>query len=266
MNTGANWDLKRARHWHLFLPPARPSAAELELYDQAVITLRGRAALLGSTPELRLLAWRHGLELTAFERSRAVFDVLRPEPVPAASETLVEGDWLHTLGTERAFDMVMADGALNMLPRERHAELLEGIAGLVRPGGTVLLRVHLRRPPRYGSAVEVFGAYRRGELAGPVFSATRTQLDMLWLDPVTSSVRFEVVAEELAALHAAGKLGDEEFAAYHHLAPYNRIELHYTSRVELEAMAQTWFDLSCLGSGNDYADHSQHPIYVLRRP
>jgi hypothetical protein len=145
-----------------------------------------------------------------------------------------------------------------------HPGLLDRIADMLRPDGRALIRVHLAAEPRYADAVGVFEGRRRGELAGGMFSATRTQLDMLFLDPDTDSVRFTEVASALAALHAQDLLRADEHAAYAALAPFNRIELHYSRRERFEAQAAEHFMVRLLGSGGDYADHEQHPIYELR--
>jgi len=264
MDTVTNWNLLRAKHWHLFMPPARPSAGELKIYARKITAMQGEAALLGATPELRTLAHQNNIALTAYDKSRAVFDQLRPEPIPVASETLIQGDWLQTIDS-RKYDMALADGSLNMLAKSEQPELIERIADMLRPGGIAVVRIHLKMPPRFRNPIEVFEAFRYGKLTGPVFSATRTQLDMLWLDPETDSVKFSEVASELEKLYTKGHLRTEEYSAYSTLAPYNRIELHYSRREPFEAMASKWFDLHYMGSGHDYADHEQHPIYELRK-
>lgn len=264
MNMISNWDLLRTRHWHLFLPPARPSAGELEIYGRVIKTMNGKAGLLGSTPELRMLAYQHGLKITAYDKSGDIFDQLRPDSVPVESETLIERDWLVTVA-DQCHDLVLADGSLNMLPKDEQPKLIERIANALRPGGVALIRIHMKIPPRYHTPTEVFEAFRLGKLTGPVFSATRTQLDMLWLNPDTDSVRFSDVTAELERLYSEGHLRDEEYSAYSALAPYNRIELHYSRREVFETTVTKWFDLRYLDSGRDYTDHEQHPVYVLRR-
>lgn len=227
-------------------------------------TVQGKAALLGATPELRTLAHQNNIALTAYDKSSEIFEQLRPEPIPTESETLIQGDWLQTMDS-RKYDLALADGSLNMLTKAQQSEFIERIANMLRPGGIALIRIHLKMPPRYRTPIEVFEAFRYGKLTGPVFSATRTQLDMLWLDPETDSVQFAEVASKLEKLYTEGHLRTEEYSAYSTLAPYNRIELHYTRRELFEAIASKWFNLRHMGSGHDYADHQQHPIYELRK-
>ena len=226
--------------------------------------MQGEAALLGATPELRTLAYQNNIALTAYDKSRVIFDQLRPDLIPIKSETLIQCDWLQIMDNQK-YDLVLADGSLNMLAKSQQPELIEKIADMLRPGGIALVRIHLKMPQRYRTPIEVFEAFRDGKLTGPVFSATRTQLDMLWLDPETDSVKFSEVASELEKLYTEGHLRTEEYSAYSTLAPYNRIELHYSRREPFEAMASKWFDLHYMGSGHDYADHEQHPIYELRK-
>ena len=262
-DTAANWDLERARHWHLFSPPARPSPGELTIYAQAIAESQGDMILLGSTPELRLMAHQQGLHVTGYDRSSEVFEHLRPADIPSEQEDFVHGNWMELVYRGRG-DLLLADGSLNMVPAELHPGLLDRIADMLQPEGRALIRVHLAAAPRYADAVGVFEGRRRGELAGGMFSATRTQLDMLFIDPVSDSVRFTEVATALAALHSQNLLSEDEHAAYAALAPFNRIELHYTRPERFEAQAAHRFSVRRLGAGGDYADHEQHPIYELR--
>ena len=260
----ANWDLDRARNWHLFSPPARPSPGEAAIYSRAMAESQGDVILLGATPELRMLAHRQGMHVTGYDRSSEVFEQLRPADIPSAREDFVHGDWLAAAYRGRG-DLLLADGSLNMVPAPMHSALLDRIAEMLKPDARALIRVHLAAAPRYADAVDVFEAHRRGELAGGVFSATRTQLDMLFLDPVSDSVRFAEVALALDALHSQNLLRADEHAAYAALAPFNRIELHYSRRERFESQAANHFIVRHLGGGGDYADHEQHPIYELRR-
>lgn len=237
----------------------------MTLYTDGIPSAAGEAALLGATPELRQLLAERGWRVTGYDRSTHLFEQLRPTSVPAWQERFVQGEW-QTIRDRACYDLLLADGSLNMVPAADQPIVLERMARMLRPGGRALVRVHLTRPPRYADTVTVFQAYRRGELAGDPFTATRTQLDMLWLDPASQSVRFPVVVDALDRLHKQGLLTDREHAAYAGLAPYNRIELHYAREEQLASQAGQWFSLRRLAGGGDYADHQQHPIYELRKP
>ena len=154
--TRAGWCVERARHWHLFSAPARPSAGELAIYAAAVNAPdEQRVALLGATPELRSLAAARGLCVTAYDRSADVFAMLRPADVSQEAERVVEGEWTD-IADRNCYALVLADGSLNMVAKAQQPHVLERIAEMVCSGGRALMRVHLAEPPRYADATAVF--------------------------------------------------------------------------------------------------------------
>ena len=181
-----NWNEERARHWHLFTPPARPSPGDVAIYEQEIRAATRVGAspwlILGCTPELRVLARAHAREAVCVDWNEAVYRVLGEAVGQGARESLLCADWLGAT-IERPVDLVLADGSLNMLPRERHDEMLAKIAGFLAPGGVALVRVHVATPPRLATAARVFEDFRARRTGEGLFTATRTDLDMLWLDP-----------------------------------------------------------------------------------
>jgi hypothetical protein len=56
-----------------------------------------------------------------------------------------------------------------------------------------------------------------------------------------------------------------EFAEYHRLLRFNRIDLWYMERRHFESPAALWFDIENVAYGCDYTGANQHPVYILRR-
>jgi hypothetical protein len=263
------WDAQRARAWHLFLPPARPSPGEVAIYEHALRQEIERQVpdclLLGSTPELRSLAHRYRCPLHCVDRNGEVFRILAGMVDPPGPERFEERNWLDMHDRPTA-DVIFADGSMNMLPVALHSPFLDKLHTAVRPGGLAMLRVHLMRAPRFADAEAVFTWYRRRHRRAAVFSTTRTHLDMLWIDPRRQAVDFVEVHGRLRALHARGVITDEEFAAYDQLVAFNRITLHYAQRWDFERDATRHFRIEGIARGRDYAADTQHPVYLLRRP
>ncbi len=260
------WDEERARNWHLFRPPARPSRAEVARYA-AALREAPRATpwgLLGSTPELRSLSASEGQPLVCIDRDPTVFAALGALVPAPGVETFICSDWLAAEVTE-PLSVIMGDGSINMLPPERHEPFLARAHGMLAPSGLALLRVHLAAPPRFRDPAAVFAWYRTTDGCEPVFTATRTHLDMLWLEPGTLRLNFGECHARLERLHHDGVIGPAEFEGYHRLLRFNRIDLWYLTRLRFETLVAPWFEVMSVEYGCDYTSAEQHPVYVLRR-
>jgi hypothetical protein len=262
------WDEDRARHWHLFLPPARPSHGELRHYERAalaeVTAAAGAWALLGSTPEIRSLATRRRQSLTCIDVDAGVFDALAALVEPRCTARLVCADWLAA-EWDAPFDVVFADGSVNMLPPDEQEILLQRAHAMLVPGGLALFRVHLATEPRFRDAEEVFAWHRSHSGEQPVFSRTRTDLDMLWLEPETLRIDFAECHRRIRELFEREAITATEFEAYEPLLEFNRISLYYMTRESFEALAGRYFHVESVRCGDDYSGSSNHPIYALRK-
>lgn len=253
--------------WDRFLPPARPSSDEVEHYRRLALghADAGRGwALLGSTPEIRSLAARHDRQLTAIDSDPDVFDALASLVEPSCTAQLICTDWLE-LEPEPSWDVVFGDGALNMLPPGSHEPLLQQVHAMLAPGGVALIRVHIATPPRFSHAEDVFAWHRTRPEGGPVFSRTRTDLDMLWLEPETLRISFPDYHRRIRRLFHQGKITQDELDAYETVLEVNTIDLHYTTRGSFEEMARSYFELDSVSTGADYYGASNHPMYALRK-
>jgi len=260
------WNEERARNWHLFRPPARPSRAEVVHYAAALRDApRDQPwGLLGSTPELRSLVAGERHPLVCIDRDPMVFAALRSLVTVQGDESFVCSDWLAA-EPPVPFSALMGDGSINMLPPDRHEAFLARAHAMLTPGGLALLRVHLTAPPRFRDPAAVFAWYRTTDRREPVFTATRTHLDMLWLEPGSHRLNFGDCHARLERLHHDGVIGPDEFEGYHRLLRFNRIDLWYIARRRFEAMAAPWFDIQSIEHGCDYTGAAQHPVYLLRR-
>jgi hypothetical protein len=264
----SSWDEKRARAWDLFLPPARPSPGEVAVYESALRAEFERGSrdclLLGATPELRSLAHRLRCALRCVDRNAQVFSILGAKVHPHGEEHFECSDWLE-MSLRPRVDLVFGDGSLNMLPGSVHQRFLENTRAVLNPGGLAALRVHLMESPRFADPAAVFHWYREAARKDPVFSATRTHLDMLWLDRGRQAIDFVEFHHNIRELHDSGAITDEEFAAYDNLLEFNKITLYYAGRDEFERRASRCFQIEDVRTGGDYTAHEQHPVYLLRR-
>ena len=220
--------------------------------------------LLGCTPELRSVAARYRRELLCVDRNPSVFDVLCSMVKPQYRERFLCAEWLRAK-VPRPADVVLGDGSINMLPVARHAAFLRNVGRMLRPGGAALLRVHLLGPARFSTPRSVFEWYRANARHEPVFSATRTDLDMLWVNRRTGRLNFPQFHRKMHQLHAAKIIEPDEFEAYDRLLAFNRITLYYATREDFERSAREHFEIAGVYHGADYAGSENHPVYLLRK-
>ena len=135
----------------------------------------------------------------------------------------------------------------------------------LRPGGLVIQRCHLLAPPRFRTPADVFEWYRATCRGKPIFTSTRTHLDMLCVDAESGALDFVEFHQNIRQMYEEGKISDEEHGAYAALLEFNRITLYYSRTSEFEKQASQLFDLEGIYSGDDYACHEQHPVYLLRK-
>jgi hypothetical protein len=163
------------------------------------------------------------------------------------------------------FDLVFADGSINMLPPEKQELLLRRAQAMLEPGGLALFRVHLASAPRFREPEEVFAWHRSHSAGQSVFSSTRTDLDMLWLEPETLKVDFVECQRRIRQLFELGAITADEFNAYEPLLEFNRIALYYMKRDSFESLAAKYFEIEPARLGDDYFGSASHPIYALRK-
>ncbi len=263
-----NWNKIRAKNWSLFTPPARPSQGELMQYEKGVIKYGlnnlSHWALLGGTPEIRSLAAQYKKHLLCIDRNEEVFKALTTMVNPHFSENFLCENWLD-VNIPKSVDLVFADGSLNMLNNTQHKSFIKKIYNMLSSHGWAILRVHLAEPPRFSTPREVFEWHRSHNSHEPVFSSTRTHLDMLWMEPETLRISFVDYHKKICTLNENSVITNKEFLAYNTLIKYNKIELFYTTHNYFKKIVADYFLIKEVYSGNDYSRSIQHPIYFLQR-
>lgn len=263
------WNTERAKNWHLFLPPARPSQGEMAQYEQAILSyVKGfkniNWGLLGSTPELRSLAAKYHREILCIDKDRDVFETLRALVNLRYPEKFLCSDWL-AVKEMKPVDIFFADGSMNMLPPVNHKIFFKKIHNWLTPHGWLFIRIHLAGASRFASPQEVFASYRKNKSNEPVFTATRTDLDMLWLEPENLKLSFVEFHKNIKTLYDKKLITQDEFEAYNKLLRFNTIDLFYTTRERFEDLVSGLFHIESVRSGEDYTGCQHHPIYILSK-
>lgn len=160
---------KHARQWDRVGQPLRPTkddVAHVESCIAAWSTRHDRAAprvlLLGVTPELAKLNWPSGTKLVALDRAPAMIAAVWPGDT--CWRHALCADWFDAPFAPASWDLIVGDGALNMLPTMAHyPRAIATLEHLLAPGGRLLLRL-FARPARPETVTEVLRALDTGEI------------------------------------------------------------------------------------------------------
>jgi hypothetical protein len=255
------YDNVLAERWHRYLPPARPSAGDLEIYDLAMREPK-RSLLLGSTPELRSLAGRHGHTLTVAEGDRNVFKTLRSMMTHDADEECICCNWLE-LSSPKRFELAIADGSINMLPPDTHERFIERMAKHLDPEGLFLCHCHMVSEPEFETEAEIFGWARTQD--EHIYTATRQHLCMLWLNRDNGEINNEDCWRRFQELHRAGVVRASELQEFERLFEHDKISVYFITRKRFSELVSPYFEIEAARCAGDYTFHEEKPIYFLRR-
>jgi SAM-dependent methyltransferase len=182
-----HWDAYAAR-WQLIGPPLRPAAADVAYLADSLRRFSPQpktALLLGVTPEIAEMPWDPGCQLVAADRSEGMVRAVWPGDT--ARRRAVVADWLALDLPEAPFDVVVGDGVFTLLAfPDDYARLARALAGLVRPGGLLSLRLFCRTEPSE-SLEQVMGDVFAGRVGN--FNVFKWRLAMALQGDSTRGVR-----------------------------------------------------------------------------
>jgi hypothetical protein len=134
---------------------------------------RPRVLVLGATPEYARLPWPDGTTVLAVERSEAMARGVWPG-FPSPGEGVRVDDWRTASLPLASWDLVLGDGSLTTLAFPDEATtLLRRVAGLLAPGGRMVLRAFLR-PDTPETAAQVHADALSGQIGS--FHAYKVRL------------------------------------------------------------------------------------------
>jgi hypothetical protein len=135
------WGGDVAHQWHLYGPPLRPCAADVQAMEDAVRRFADhrarplKALLWGVTPEIATMSWPEGTQLLALDKSQAMIERVWPGDV-AGFRKAVLIDWFEYKCTDGRHDVVIGDGNFAPLdyPRSYRALAAAAYAALTDTG------------------------------------------------------------------------------------------------------------------------------------
>lgn len=124
--------------------PIRPSEEECLLYERLINEHTNGNNLsfliLGSTPELRDIALRFAARPASCDISDRIWEAMKHFMEESGEEEFIQCDWLD-MPENTAYDVVLGDCSVNMLPDKSFWQLIRKIAALVKKGGVSIMRI-----------------------------------------------------------------------------------------------------------------------------
>ena len=152
MNVQQGWN--NITTWELVLPPSRPSNTHLGWF-RSRLQCRSRAepiAILGSTPELRDLAFEEGFKhIFVFERNASMYRNMSQLRVHQTREQWVKGDWLTQLPQyPNTFGAILSDLTSGNIEYDARPDFYQAIATSLVPTGNFLDKILSHDQPLFG--------------------------------------------------------------------------------------------------------------------
>lgn len=200
---------RHAGQWQLIGSPLRPSAPDIERYQQGVTAWQaglpaggaGRSPdvlLLGVTPEIANLHWPASANLLAADHSFAMLStVWQGRSLRHVSAHGVCADWKRLPLADQSRDLVIGDGCFSMqVSQPSYRDFAASLARVLRPGGVFLIRLFLR-PDQAELVAQVFADLEGGRIG--VFHAFKWRLAQALQENIEQGVK---LADIWAQWHA----------------------------------------------------------------
>lgn len=252
--------------WKAMLPPARPSVEMLALYEKSMLNLNsnksGDWGLLGCTPELRSMAGKYGRSLTCIDINSNSYTALGSMCTPPEKEDFVEGDWLETKLPE-AFDLILGDGPMVMLPQELYPALLDSMSRMLKPGGHVITRIMSCDDQMYTTAGDALDWYRNSYTGEEPLPCMLTDLWLLCMNRETMAIKKTDYIKWLNELYQNKTITKDEYLELD--SPIMNVDLHCTNRQILEHLIKNTFEIISIEKPTDFIGSGYYPVCTLRK-
>jgi SAM-dependent methyltransferase len=260
--------------WNLVGPPLRPSWEDLHLWQREIASWSGaragsaaRALIFGVTPELAVLDWPKQSRVYAVDRS---IEMIRSIWYVSAlhAKGAVAGNWAKLPMRDGSFDVILGDGCFTFWTwPDGFRRLLDEAARVLRPGGRLITRFHVR-PQAGETSHQVFTDLAAGRIGG--FNTFKWRLlvalhgdnpDGVLLADVWDAWRASGVDDERLAIEQRWPL-----AVIRTINAYQNAQIRYffPRADQLRALlAERFHEIACHTPG--YEDGGHYRIIALER-
>jgi SAM-dependent methyltransferase len=263
----AKWDNDIAMDWRWVIPPARPSLSELAVYDRLLGSYapNSRILILGSTPELRDLAYFHQFHVTVVDYNKRTYNILKHEMRHPSNERLIVQDW-REMDLPRRYDIVIGDLVINMMPFDDLDRFFGNVLKGLKENGIFINRTWIRIPDVYASRKtsldQILKEHSRDRSRLPYFFSLALPLIQYYYDEGKNHINFQTLLEGLDQAFAQGLINKECLDAFRR--PWHRYLMPnwIPERGVLELKLKKYFNIIEVTSGQDFFKEFC-PIYAL---
>ncbi len=262
------WTSDLAHRWRLYLPPARPSWGELQVYETYITKSKQkykdfRLLILGSTPEFRDLAIRCDVDYVCADYSKENFIALGQYMHHRDSEK----NFFHTTWQEMTFryefDMIIGDVPSAVIPFTDHDLFFRNIQRALKKTGICILKVYVRDTNEKKSYKQVFENYRKERSHLPLTSGIILDLMQTGYHFDEEYVDCAEVTAELERELSEGNITQYEFDEVEKRWIKNEhFKLNMPLRTELLEKLHALFSVEVTSGGDWFKDRA--PLLVLR--
>lgn len=257
----AHWT-RHLQHWHLLSPPLRP-------HPDVIACVRARIGagprlLLGSTLEYAAL----GPDIVALDASFSMMAELWRDTEP--SRPAIQCDWTNMPVASQSVAHVLGDGSLNAVSTAVLSEILQEVARVLKPEGSLVARVFCR-PPRAERAEDIQRDVAFGGAGS--FHALKWRVAMAALpDPAASDIAVSTIRDAVIAQYpdrdTLCRITGWSRAEVDTLDVYDGSSVVYNFPTEaaIFALLGRWFASVEIVHCGSYPLAERCPILLARRP
>jgi hypothetical protein len=203
--------------WATIKEPIRPSKEENRFYEYYIEEISKRdepqMLILGATPDFRDMAIKRGITPVSADLVPEIFDAMKDWMEEEGEEEFLQCDWLE-IPENRKYDLIIADGALNMLSRNALFPYFEKMSRILKDNGLFVQRILITnenldlkayeraikeyREKKYDMNIFLYTLYFKNCLQEIMFpDLTPTEIYEQWLFPYHTDEEKAVIREYL---------------------------------------------------------------------
>ena len=269
MKKKSSWESTKVYDWKNYVIPARPSASELDVYEEYIRRAAKKKksltiAILGSTVEFRSLCHKYNAVVTIIEFSKRHYEVLSRQPMQhKGKETVREEDW-RTMQPDRHYDLILGDLVLNVVQKKDIGAILRNLKKSLSPGGSCILRTWVRKDDTRRSIEKVLQSYRRNTPRLHFYTANIMPLYMCSYDFRKDNSDYPGMIALLKKQLTEKKISKKEYLSCYLRWKHEGSAFTIPLKNNLEALLSRFFGSKKIRYGSD-SFKAWAPMYILRK-
>lgn len=268
----ATWNNYLAITWGKYLPPIRPYVEECEIFKTYLSEFikqndkRPKVLILGSTPELRDVAYSCGIEPFIVDYSKDNYEAMGTLCKVIGKDIFIESNWLDIKQhIHEQFDFIFSEAAFNVLNATNAKKLYRICFDMLTDGGRVIAKQWIRLSNIKPDVDKLINDFRASNSMWGFYSHTCIPLMLAYYDYKNEVITLRRLEEVCHSLYDNKKITAIE---------WNSIDIHDYKNVDLELYIPLLKEFLCdtgeLFNLVNYhiihiANSQYHPIFVLKK-